>query len=343
MGGWRQEEGRQIGNEGLKVMYLNVQSLNKKMNELRANVCESKPDVVLIVESWTHDGISDAFLKLEGFELIERKDRNDKMAGRGGGLLMYARRDLCAWKEELNGKFNQAGKMVVKSGKEELAIKLVYRSLNSKKENDMDLCEWVKTMKGDFVIFGYFNFPGINWGTGRSDVKGREFISVIENKFISQHVTEMTHISGNILDLILSSSENLINEVGSHGRLGGSDHEILMCTVGLPMVKKEKEVKVKDYKNGNYEEMRKNLNLNWEKVMEEMSVEASWEMIKTKLEKETEENVPLKTQRNRSEPKWMTREIKTMIRKKKRLWNKARGSGRAKDKCEYKKVEKEKD
>ena len=321
-------------------MYLNAQSVIKKMNELRANMNEKQPDVVLIVEAWTHEGVDDAFLKISGLELIERKDRSDTTAGRGGGILIYVRKELCAWKEEMEGGFNQAGKIVVKGEREEIAINLVYRSPNSKKENDTKLCERVKTMEGHFVIFGDFNFPGIDWGTGQSDAKGRELVTVVENKFISQHVNEATHVSGNTLDLIFSSSENLIGNVERDGRIGGSDHETLICTVGFPIERKDKIDMVRDYAKGNYEEMRKNMNMNWEQIMEHMTVEESWNMIKMKLEEETEKNVPYRERKEKCEPRWMTREIKTLMGKKKRMWKKAR-SGNAKAKEDYKKVEKE--
>ena len=57
-------------------------------------------------------------------------------------------------------------------------------------------------------LVGDFNFPGIRWGTGRSDAKGRSFYEEMEENFLIQHVVEPTHTSGNILDLVISKDEN---------------------------------------------------------------------------------------------------------------------------------------
>ena len=155
-------------------MYLNAQNILKKIDELRVNVNIVNPDVIIIVEAWTNDAISDEFLCIKDYELLERKDRNDTMGGRGGGLLAYVKNDLCAWKEEINSNFNQGGTIKLKmKEKGELIIHIMYRSPNSTKDNDHELCEWIKTMKGEYIIIGDFNYPAIDWETSRSDVKGK--------------------------------------------------------------------------------------------------------------------------------------------------------------------------
>ena len=58
----------------------------QKLDELRSEVTLLKPDIITVTESWTHDGHSDAFLSIDGYELKIRQDRE----GRGGGILLYA-------------------------------------------------------------------------------------------------------------------------------------------------------------------------------------------------------------------------------------------------------------
>ena len=62
---------------------------------------------------------------------------------------------------------------------------------------------------------------------------GSNFLEVVQRKFLSQHVECETHISGNYLDLVLSSAGNMVIEVNKEGRLGSSDHEILLCTLEM--------------------------------------------------------------------------------------------------------------
>ena len=46
-----------------------------------------RPQIVAITESWTHDGIVEEELKLEGYTIVGRSDRMDTVDGRGGGVL----------------------------------------------------------------------------------------------------------------------------------------------------------------------------------------------------------------------------------------------------------------
>jgi hypothetical protein len=50
----------------------------------------TKPDIVLVTESWCNNGITNAYLEIEGYEIQPdlRRDRVDTDQGRGGGLLV---------------------------------------------------------------------------------------------------------------------------------------------------------------------------------------------------------------------------------------------------------------
>ena len=88
-------------------MYTNAQSVLKKMSELRAVIEINKPDVVALTETWTNSDISNEFLHIDGYEILEREDRVDTSRGRGGGILLYVRKGVCAWKEDVGGEFCQ--------------------------------------------------------------------------------------------------------------------------------------------------------------------------------------------------------------------------------------------
>ena len=88
-------------------------------------------------------------------------------------------------------------------------------------------------MNGTFVIFGDFNLPDIRWQTGCSGSKGRKFLETVNNKFLTQHVEMATHDSGNLLDLILSSEDDLVRDVELIGKIGKSDHAMIKCRVQI--------------------------------------------------------------------------------------------------------------
>ena len=208
------------------MLYTNAQSIVNKMGELRAVVNVKQPDVIALTETWTNSDISDEFLNIDGYELIERKDRADTNRGRGGGVLVYVAKEICAWKVKVAGCFEQCALVKIKAGNCELGIYVIYRSPNSTANNDASLCELVKGINDVDVLIGDFNFPGIEWATGRTDAKSRAFYEEMEDNFLIQHVDEATHKSGNLLDLVISKNEQLVGNVEHEGRLGKSDQTI---------------------------------------------------------------------------------------------------------------------
>ena len=48
------------------------------MGELKAVNSMKQPDIIAIMETWTNVDISDKFLSLDGYELIERTDREEE-------------------------------------------------------------------------------------------------------------------------------------------------------------------------------------------------------------------------------------------------------------------------
>lgn len=209
--------------ETISILYTNAQSVIKKMDELRALIETKKPDVIALTETWSNESIDNDFLSLTGYEIIERKDRADTDRGRGGGILIYVDKKRCAWREEVSGSFCQCGCIKIKGKSRELAVYVVYRSPNSSKTNDEALCTLMRQMNGNCLVLGDFNFPGIRWATGGSDAKGREFQEALEDAYMIQHIDEATHISGSILDLVMTKDDGLVQSVRMEGRLGKSD------------------------------------------------------------------------------------------------------------------------
>ena len=197
----------------MSVFYTNCQSINNKRSELRAVLSELQPDMVLLTETWTNQTIENSILKIDGYELIMRKDRTDTAGGRGGGLLAYVKKGVNAWELTIESDFCQVGGVGLRGQGKVTNLYLVYRSPNSTNENDEKLTDWLKTLVGNYCVFGDFNFPGISWDDGRSDTKGRVFLETVESKFMTQHVGGSTHVGGHLLDLVLSSSENMVMEV----------------------------------------------------------------------------------------------------------------------------------
>ena len=53
--------------------------------------------------------------------------------------------------------------------------------------------------------------------------EGQQFLFLIQDSFLTQHVLEPTR-GGNVLDIVLSSQNELVDNVKIHEPLGNSDH-----------------------------------------------------------------------------------------------------------------------
>ena len=78
--------------------------------------------------------------------------------------------------------------------------------------------------KGECVIMGDFNHGHIQWESFESaGGDDHQFLLLTQDCFLTQHVLEPTR-GGNVLDLIVSSQNELVDNVEVHEPLGSSDH-----------------------------------------------------------------------------------------------------------------------
>ena len=322
-------------------MYTNAHSIVNKMNEMKAVVAEKRPDVLVITETWTNELISNEYLRIAGYELIERKDRNDTDKGRGGGICIYAKKDVYAWNIETTTNFNQTGTIRIKCKKTDIDIHAIYRSPNSTKTNDDELNKWIRRMRGKFILIGDFNYPDIRWNNGTAGAKGRQFYEAVCDRFLEQHVNEATHDAGNILDLILSSHDELVSNVKHEGKIGNSDHEVITCVINTEECREKRTKQFRDFKRANIPEMRGAMQKDWRGMLTGKNVNEAWSIIKQSLNELIENHVPLRTRTDNNDPKWYDRDVKKKIGEKKAAWIKWKKSKLETDKREYKKREKE--
>ena len=170
-----------------------------KINELRTVVFDLKPDLVLINEAWIHGDITKAYLSLDGYELISRKDREDTSLGRGGGLLIYKVNHLVASEIPCSTEFNQVTAVSVSSKPNPITINLVYRSPNSQSENNHKLDDFIKATGPSTITIGDMNYGGIDWVLGSANTEGRGFFDATQDVFLEQHVHFPTQ-EGNIIE-----------------------------------------------------------------------------------------------------------------------------------------------
>ena len=87
--------------------------------------------------------------------------------------------------------------------------------------------------KGDCVIMGDFNHGNIKWDTLQSTgVEDQKFLCLVQDNFLTQHVLEPTRAT-RILDIVLSSQKELVDNVEIKEPLGSSDHNQMHFNINV--------------------------------------------------------------------------------------------------------------
>ena len=178
------------------------------------------PHIIGITESWATPDISDAELGMTGYVIF----RKDRLGRRGGGVILYILyilESIQAYeiKLEKEAECEEAVWCNIVTGKSTLTVGLLYRSPNISMEENEKIHNAIKEVsKRDSIIMGDFNHGHIQWtslqSTGRED---QEFLNLVQDSFLSQHVL-------NVLDIVLSSQNEFVDNVKICEPLGCSDH-----------------------------------------------------------------------------------------------------------------------
>ena len=144
-------------------------------------------------------------------------------------------------------------------------------------------------------------------------IRKKRFIDTLRDNFLHQHVnipTRFRHGQNPTLDdLILSSTEDMIQDITYSDPLGKSDHLCLAFTIDvMPEISHTSQMKFKMDK-GDYEKMKNLFDIiDWETELEGKSIEESWNYFANVYHKVTDECIPkypVKPARWRR-PLWMT-------------------------------------
>ena len=305
-------------------MYTNAQSIFGKLNELSAYAADMKPDFILVTETWCNPSIENSDLTVPGYQLEQelRKDRLDTANGIGGGIIVYSKIGTKVLPLEMQNNLHQfvAFKIIMKS--EPINVFVVYRPPNHNRENVLELCNLTKALPRNSILLGDINLPRINWSGGPSDALGRLLYNTVVEEDLAQLIWFPTHDKGNTLDLLITNMANDIISVYDDGKLGKSDHCVIMTEISvLDKPGNQTKKRIPNWSKADYTGIRTYLsNIDWDTQLGERTTEEAWEILKDHLKHATEEFVPKSTVKGETEPKWLNREIIRLIRKKKRAW-----------------------
>jgi endonuclease/exonuclease/phosphatase family metal-dependent hydrolase len=292
------------------------------------------PDIIAMSEvrakNNRHEWNSAEF-QLDGFNMETRVDK-------GRGLVMYIKEGL-PYNLVNNDSLSQVEEVqmiaIELKDKRKLLIGSIYRSPNSPEENNNKINELLRKTSTEgydhIVIMGDFNYKNVDWNLYASHgsvIDGdHRFAEAVKDSFLNQHVREHTRGRGtdkpSLIDLVLTDVSTTPERLEHGAPLGKSDHCILQVTFDLeitaPSISKQQYI----YSKGNYNELRKQLDIDWEShLAEARNVEEAWEIFRSKLTRAQERCIPRtkpgKHRRKHAIPLEVSARRK--INRKKRLW-----------------------
>ena len=321
----------------LSCYYVNARSIIKNWDEFVMDISHFKPDVIGVTESWAHEGIKDEEISLEGYNLYRYRDPG-RVDTRGGGVLLYLKDYL---RSVPFNSFNHirpqesVWRKIISTTKP-IVVGVMYRSTAEQLRVLPDILN--EMSKCHAVLVGDFNLRSIRWLEQECSAEDRQIMEAIEENFLTQHVDKPTR-EENILDLILTTEPNMVEELQVRENLGTSDHNIILWRLVCEVKVKGNDCQIYDYNKGDYDGLREYLSqLQWNKLLENKKVEEMWEIFKAKLLEGVSEYIPVKSRTQKTKPKWMTRQANKARHKKYKLWKRYQQTKSREDYEVYKKA-----
>ena len=213
----------------------------------------------------------------------------------------------------------------ISSGTEKTLIGVCYRPPDSKIEEDERLFDIIKTISSETVlIMGDFNFPSIKWDLqSASDSNSAKFLDCVDDCFLWQHVDVATR-GENILDLVLSSEQNLVESLTVGEPFGNSDH----CVIRWDVVIKKCAIKTNrtyfDYYKADYEQIKAAAEqVDFKSIVNRKNLEEDWLAFKTNLENLRDSYIPKRRSKIKN-AKWVDRNVLRRTRAKSKAWKRYR-------------------
>ena len=230
-----------VVNSHRTCLYTNIDSMLNKRSEINALVQLHTPSFIALVEVKPKNcryEINEYELELQNYEAYH--NLNDD----GRGVCFYVHKTIKSTRcETVNSKgANEVLFVECGTGEDRLLVGVIYRSPNSPPDNNANLSSLIRGLDdirkshSRILQVSDFNYPEIDWNRGTCGKAithpARDFLSATQDAFLSQLQLEPTRIrdgqTRNCLDLVLTSTDNIVSEINILPGVGRSDHVTLL-------------------------------------------------------------------------------------------------------------------
>ena len=332
-------------NKGLKIVFWNVRSLYNKIDSIRLEVENIKPDILNINETWLHDNIDDGFVSIKDYTLI-RSDRETIEAGvvkKGGGLCTYVKDGLvCKDMRNMIISNKDIELHLVKYAlpyTRPIFIFNIYRPLSG----DFDIfinslkqvLEVYRNLKCDIFIGGDLNVD-MKHINSQDSKKLNKFFKLSQLK---QKIDKITRPDSNaIFDLILTNC-HIVKECGVLD-VNISDHlPIYLIRKKVKSPNEKIDFKGRSYKNINKDTMENMLrNVDWI-TFANLDVDSCWNYLLENIMDILENLCPEKNFKfAKSRPNLLTNDLINLMKERDRLLKIYQRTKQESDKKEMRKI-----
>jgi hypothetical protein len=244
--------------------------------ELEAILSDTKPDIVLLSETWCNTNITNAYLNIAGYTLQTelRMDRTDTANGIGGGLVVYTVNGLTILPCDQSIEFNQYCKFKIVTGSDVVYFYLVYRPPSSGPESKARICELFRQAEKNSVFIGDFNLPDIDWSAeSAASNSSREVMEAAAEAGLSQLVDFPSHKRGSVLDLILTNIPGRMENIREEASIGRSDHVTILSELRMATTSRAR-IKAKNWSKADWKSIKEGItNTAWPTASDGCTVE----------------------------------------------------------------------
>ncbi|GAB0175916.1 mitochondrial enolase superfamily member 1 [Grus japonensis] len=175
---------------------------------------------------------------------------------------------------------------------------------------------------------GDFNHPNICWkGNTSRHAQCRRFLHSIDDSFLTQVVEEPTR-RGVLLDLVLTSREELVEDMKAGGSLVCSDHEMVEFRILCGRSRAIIRITTLDFRRANFGLLKDLLGrIPWVRALEGWGVQENWSIFKYHFLRAQDWFIPKsrKLSKGGRRPAWTIKELLEKLKGKKevyRMWKK---------------------
>lgn len=311
-------------------------------------IAGNEPDIILITEILPKahcNTLTSARLSLCGYSSVFNfdPDTTSPFSVRGVGIYVSEKLSFSEVHFDTCNFVEHIWIQVKLRGHDSLLVGCIYRSPSSDlHQSTINLCDLMLSIQGysHVLICGDFNYPNINWSSlSCTSSCSQMFLDSIHDSYLSQHVTEPTHYrlntTANVLDLVFTNEEAMINTINYLPGIGSSDHVCLQFNLLCYSTCTKASLPRYNLHQANFHKMRNLIEeVNWDEILSPLDIHSAWQIFVTKFTDFLDDCIPLDVPR-RKLCIFMNQRALNLRNRKRKLWNKYTRSSSRDDYLHY--------